>query len=273
MYTTRDRKNQTALVTGAASGIGLCIARELAGRGCDVVMVDIQEEKISEAARVVAETFQVAAHPIYMDLSLPDAAKGLFDYCRQKKWDIDVLVNNAGIFFFDETVRVAEEKVLACIRLHIETPTMLCKLFGAEMKNRNSGYILIISSLAAWMPYPGLTLYAATKRYLKTFAKAFHHEMSGYNVGVTAICPGAVNTSLYGLNERLTKIALNAGIMMKPEKLAKKAVNAMFRKRVLLIPGFINRFFLPLIAMLPVRWARAILKRSSLMERYNGRGG
>lgn len=271
MYTTRDRKNQTALVTGAASGIGLCIARELAGRGYDVVMVDIQEEKILEVSRAVAETFQVAAYPVCMDLSSPDAAKVLFDYCRQKEWIIDVLVNNAGIFFFDETVRVAEEKVLACIRLHIETPTMLCRLFGAEMKNRNGGYILMLSSLAVWMPYPGLTLYAATKRYLKTFAKAFHHEMADYNVGVTTLCPGAVDTSLYGLNERLTKIAINSGIMMKPEKLAKKAVNAMFRKRTLLIPGFVNRFFLPLLAMLPVRCARAILKRSRLMERYNGR--
>jgi hypothetical protein len=137
------------------------------------------------------------------------------------------------------------------LTLHTTTPALLCTLFGSDMKKRRSGNILNISSLAAFMPYPGIALYSSTKQFLKSFSRSLRTEMIDYNVNVTCICPGAVSTQLFELNEADHKKAIKTGIMMPADKLARLAVDAMFRKKALLVPGFINRFFLFIVYFVP----------------------
>lgn len=108
--------------------------------------------------------------------------------------------------------------------LHVTTPTQLCYYFGQEMKKRRHGYILNMSSLSCWLPYPGITLYASTKRYLKSFSRGLRSELLDYGVSVTVLCPGAVATNLYNLSDNLKTLAIRLGIMMRPEKLAKKGL-------------------------------------------------
>jgi short-subunit dehydrogenase len=110
-----------------------------------------------------------------------------------------------------------------------------------------------MSSLSAWMPYPYLSLYASTKRFLKTFSKAIHFEFSKYNVGVTTVCPGAVDTGLFKLKPKWRKFARNCGLMTTPNSLAKRSLKRMFRKRITYIPGIINKISLPLISLIPTR--------------------
>ena len=88
-----------------------------------------------------------------------------------------------------------------------------------EMKKRRHGYILNMSSLSCWLPYPGITLYASTKRYLKSFSRGLRSELLDYGVSVTVLCPGAVATNLYNLSDNLKTLAIRLGIMMRPEKL------------------------------------------------------
>ena len=253
MSSEGNRKNKTALITGAASGIGLAFATRLAKLGYDVLIVDIQEDKINAAAQQLRNDYPVAVHCLSMDLSKIDAPETLYAFCKENNLEIHILISNAGRFVFGSITALDNDTYNAFLQLHLNTPAKLCKLFGADMKQRREGYILTTSSLSAWMPYPYLSLYASTKRFLRTFSRAIHFEFSKFNVGVTTICPGAVDTGLFDLKPKWRKIARNFGVMISPDVLAKRSLRKMFRKRVTYIPGILNKIGLPFILMAPVR--------------------
>ena len=122
-----------------------------------------------------------------------------------------------------------------------------------------------MSSMSAWFPYPGISLYASTKCFLKSFSRAFRLEMLDYGVNVTTVCPGAIATDLYNLPLHLQRLAVRIGVMMKPDTLAHRAINGMFRHRSQMIPGVINYFFIGFLFFLPygiVRWTMRKVKRA-----------
>jgi len=253
MYSEGDRKNKTALVTGAASGIGFAFADNLAQQGYDLLIIDIQEDKLNNVAEQLKNKYLVDIHCLPMDLSKTDAPDTIYTFCHENQIEIHILISNAGRFVFDSITDIESDLYDAFLQLHLNTPAKLCKLFGACMKQRREGYILTVSSLSAWMPYPYLSLYSSTKRFVRTFSRAIHFEFSRYNVGVTTICPGAVDTDLYHLKPNLRKRAKRLGVMITPDTLAKRSLHKMFRKRITYIPGLINKIFLPLLLILPVR--------------------
>ena len=253
MYSERDRKNKTALITGAASGIGLAFATQLARQGYDIFIVDIQEDKVVHAAQQLRNDYPVEVHCLSLDLSKIDASEILYAFCKENNIEIHILISNAGRFVFDPITALDNDTYNAFLQLHLNTPAKLCKLFGADMKLRREGYILTVSSLSAWMPYPYLSLYASTKRFLRTFSRAIHFEFSKHNVGVTTVCPGAVDTGLFNLKPKWRKFAKGIGVMITPDTLAKRSLERMFRKRITYIPGIINKISLPLILIIPVR--------------------
>lgn len=264
-------QNRWALITGASSGIGFEYARVLGERNYNLLIVSNEQQAIEEKGELLRETYGVEVVPVYMDLSLPEAAPQLYAYCREKSVEVDVLINNAGMFYFGEVLEQPAIQVEKMVLLHLLTPTMLCRLFGEDMKKRGRGYILNMSSLSAWLPYPGIALYASTKRYLKNFSRAFRSELYGYGVNVTVLCPGGVATNLYHLSERLQKLAIRLGFMMRPEKLARKGIRAMFRKKAMRMPGLVNHLFLPLLLLLPSGFAGWIMRKSGLLPGTNQR--
>ena len=167
--------------------------------------------------------------------------------------EVDILINNAGMFFFEELSMENEAKVQTMLELHVFTPTRLCVLFGEEMKRRGRGYILNVSSMAAKLPCPGIAIYSATKAYLKSFTKSLFYEMRPYGVGATVVCPGAIATPLYKLKPSLLKLGVKVGLIGTPEWLVRRALRGMFRKRRVVKPGAMNYYLPPLIAILP-RW-------------------
>lgn len=256
---------QWALVTGASSGIGYAYAAEMASRGFNVVIVSNEEQAIAEKAEILKQTYHVEIIPLYRDLAIPEAAEELYKTCQEMNLEIEVLINNAGMFYFDEITRVKDKVNAKMLYLHVNTPTMLCYYFGNDMKKRRHGYILNMSSMSAWIPYPGIGIYASTKRYLKNFSRALRSELLDYNVSVTTICPGAVATNLYNLQDNLKQLAIRLGIMMRPEQLAKKGVKAMFKRRSMRLPGLINKIAVPLLLLLPHGLVRWIMRNTPLL--------
>lgn len=248
-----------ALVTGASSGIGWEYAKILASKSYQLLIVSNEAEKLEGKAAELRAEYQIQVISLYMDLSTEDAAVKLHDYCKTEDLQVDVLINNAGIFYFGEVNSQSPAHISKTLRLHVQTPTLLCRFFGEDMKARGKGYILNMSSLAAWLAYPGIALYASTKAYLKYFSKAFRSEMMEYGVSVTTLCPGAVATDLYNLSHKLQRLAIRLGVMMRPERLAQKAIRAMFRRRARVMPGLINHIFLPLARVLPSRLIRKLM--------------
>ena len=260
-----EEKNY-ALVTGASSGIGLAMAKELARAGYPLLLVSNEEEKIAEATVEIGKTFSVKTIPLYMDLAKTNSAQAVFDFCEAGGIKIEVLVNNAGIFFFMDICATSPERIETVLNLHVFTPTMLCRLFAGQMLAENrKGWILNTASIAAQMMMPGITLYNATKSYLRCFSRSMRNEVYGQNISITTVCPGAVATGLYGLAPGYMKLGKALGIIMTPERLARLALKKMFRKKAEYVPGgFINRLFILLVNILPQPFIRYLKRKIDL---------
>ena len=250
-----------ALVTGASSGIGLAYSRELARLGYPLLLVSNEEERIALTAEEIQTEFGVRTIPLYMDLSRPGSALELFNYCENNAIKTGILINNAGIFFFRDVTITDPGRIETAVNLHTLTPALLCRYFAERMiREKRQGYILNMASIAAWMMMPGITLYNATKSFLRCFSRAMRHETLDKGVSITAVCPGAVATGLYGLAPRYMRLGMRLGIILTPERLARNALKKMFKKKAQYIPGgLLNRLFIFIVMALPaffVRWLK-----------------
>jgi len=251
-----EEKCNFALVTGASSGIGLEISRELAKRGYPILMVSNEEEKLARLSAEFQSEYKIKAVPYYMDLALADSAQKLYNYCVENGIKIEILVNNAGMFFFKDIVDTVPSRIETIINLQVLTPAMLCRLFAEQMIRENiKGYILNMSSIAAWMMMPGITLYNSTKSFLYCFSRAMRRETIEHGISITTICPGAVATGLYNLSQRYLNLGVRLGIILPPQRLAVLALKKMFKRKAKYIPsGFINNLFTFLVNLIP-EWA------------------
>ena len=229
--------------------MGLEFARQLAARGYDLLLVSNQEQALADAARELSGPVSVRTR--FQDLARPEAADELFAWCQAEDIIPDVLVNNAGMFFFKELQAEDLDRVQAMINLHVTTVTRICLLFGQAMKSRGSGYILIMSSMAARIPAPGITIYSATKAYLRSFGRSLSFELRPYGVGVTTVCPAAVATPLYRLDEKKMRFGVRLGVIRTPKWLVRRALRALFHRRRVISPAFMNIYLPALVALLP----------------------
>jgi hypothetical protein len=240
-----------ALITGGSSGMGLEFARQLAARGYDLVLVSNREEELAAAAAQLAAEAPVRVVTHWHDLAQADSADTLWAWCQTEKLLPEVWVNDAGMFFFKELQVEDLDRVQAMLHLHVQTITRLCLLVGSAMKERGSGYILNVSSMAARLPVPGITVYSATKAYLRSFGRSYSYELRPYGVGMTTVCPAAIATPLYNLDERLLRLGVKVGVIRTPKWLVRRALRAMFRKRRVLSPAPMNVWLPALIGLLP----------------------
>ena len=252
-YAQQCQHTPWALVTGGSSGMGLQYAHQLAEAGCNLLLVSNQEKELEKVSAELSSQYGVEVVPRFQDLAAATAADELLAFCNERQLEIDILINNAGMFFFEELTRENEAKALTMLRLHTYTPTRFCILFGNEMKQRGHGFIIVVSSMAATFPMPGITVYSATKAYLKSFGKSLYFEMHPYGVGVTTVCPAAIATPLYKLKESLLDLGVKLGVIGTPQWLVRKALKGMFRKKRVVKPGFMNIYLPPIIALLP-KW-------------------
>ena len=242
-----------ALITGGSSGIGLEYARQLAERGYGLVLVSNQEEQLREAASELGGRFGVPVEWLYLDLSAQGCAQKMLEFCDGKGLEVDILINNAGIFFIEYLGSHNLEKARTMVGLHVAAVTECCILFGERMKARGAGRILIMSSMTADIPAPGIAVYSASKAYLKSFGLGLSYELAPYGVTVTTILPAAVDTGLYNLSPRMRKTGRRLGLVLSPEKLVRKALRAMFHGRRIRRPGALNLTIPFLVRLLPSR--------------------
>lgn len=245
-----------ALVTGAGSGIGRCYAQRLAALGYDLVIAGDKAAGLEETRTNIERLYApVRIRVVVTDLARTTAAQELFDLIRSEGIDIDVLVNNAGIFSFRDMLATPAERVERIILLHDLTMTHLCRLFAAEMVRRGiRGHILNMSSFSLWMPFPGLSLYSASKAYVRSFSVAFAKEVREKGLRVTAVCPAGVATDLYGLPPRWQRIGMRLGVLISADSCARRGLKALWRGRRTIVPDWWNRIWIPLCKALPM-WA------------------
>lgn len=250
-----------ALVTGGSSGIGLEFSRQLAEKGYDLILVSNSREQLDAVCAPIAEEYGVRVIPRLQNLATGNAAEELMEWCDSQSVLPDILINNAGMFYFKELSPELMGKAEVMIGLHVTTPTKMCILFGDRMKQRGSGRILLVASMAARIPAPGIQVYSATKAYLRSFGESLSFELKPYGVTVTTLCPAAIATPLYGLKKGLLNFGVAIRVIHTPQWLVRKALKGLFRGRRLMKPSIMNAYLPPMIKMLPSNLEQKIWDR------------
>ncbi len=217
-----------ALVTGASSGIGRDIARLLGKRGYDLILVARREQRLLELKKELGQNVRI----ICLDLSEEASCFSLYEQVKHE--NIDILVNSAGFGLFgmfDETDLFRE---LEMLNVNIRALHILTKLFLKDFKRNNAGYILNIASSAAFLPGPLLSSYYASKAYVLRLTEAVYEELrrEKSRVCVCALCPGPVATEFDKTAN--VKFSIKG---LKSIDVAKAAVDGMFRRKLVIVPG------------------------------------
>lgn len=249
-----------ALITGGSSGIGEAFAHQLARRGWPLIIVSNRREENRRVAALIGQRYGVDVQQLTLDLCRPEAAEELVAWLDGWNLEVGLLVSNAGMLQFSTLQHTSCERIRELVALHCNTPSQLCRLLGERMAQKRRGYILLVSSLTAWMPYPTISLYAATKGYLKLFGEALWHEMRPKGVQVTTLFPSAVDTPLYPLEERMRHRLLRWGVMLTAERVAEAGVKALLKGRRRSLPGFWCKLFAGIAWLMPAHLLTPILK-------------
>ena len=215
-----------ALVTGASSGIGRDIARELSKKGYDLVIVARNKERLEELKQELKTKVEV----ISLDLSKKENCMKLHEEVK----DIDVLINNAGFGDFGKFVDTDIEKEIQMIELNITSVHLLTKLYLKDMVNKNQGRILNVASIAGFMPGPLMATYYATKNYIVRLSEAIREELKKQksDVKISILCPGPVKTNFN--NVANVKFELHS---LTSEYVAQYAVMEMLKNKFYIVPG------------------------------------
>ncbi len=261
----RPAPGSWALITGAGSGIGRCYALRLAAMGCHLILVGNQQEKLEKVRTEIATAAaDVRVEMIAMDLARAEASEELIAAVRLLGVEIEVLINNAGIFSFLDMMETPVERLERMVLLHNMTLTKNCQTFGRAMAERGHGWILNMSSFSIWMPFPGMALYTATKAYVRQFSVCLSKELQERGVRVTAVCPAGVATDLYGLPPYWQGVGQRLGALISADACARRGLRALWWGRRTTVPDWWNRALIPICKLLPmcvVRFARKHTRR------------
>lgn len=241
----------TALITGASSGIGLELAKIHASKGDNLVLVARSKQKLEELKAEFEKVNGVTVYVIGKDLSLPDSAKELYDETKSQGITIDYLINNAGFGDYGMFSDADWGKIDQMIKLNITALTHLTKLYLQDMKENGKGKIMNIASTASFQPGPLMAVYFATKAYVLSFSEAVNNELQGSGVTITALCPGPTQSGFQAAAQ------WEESSMVKDKKLPTSAdvamfgYNAMMKGKSVAVHGFKNKALILLVRLSP----------------------
>lgn len=224
-----------ALVTGASSGIGRDIARELAKRKYDIIAVARNEEELKKLKKELEEIYQIKVDIRAMDLIDRDGCRKLHEDVKAKYGVIDILVNDAGFGTCGKFTDTDLEKELGIIDTNIVALHILTKLFLKDMVSVNKGYILNVASIAGFMPGPLMATYYSTKAYVVRLTQSIRHELfkQKSKVKISALCPGPVKTNF----NKVADVKFNIA-EADSKQVACYAIKKMMQGRTLIFPSF-----------------------------------
>lgn len=243
--------NRTALITGASSGIGLELAHIHASKGDNLVLVARRKDKLDVFKLELEKKFGVTVYNIGKDLTEKNAAHDVYNELKQKKIQIDYLINNAGFGDYGLFADSDWDKQEQMIQLNIGSLTHMTHLFLPNMIKQKYGRILNIASTAAFQPGPSMSVYFATKAYVLSFSEAISHELKGTGVTVTALCPGPTKSGFESAAALDKSTLFKSGKIASSSEVAKFGHKHMMNKKGLVIHGFINNIMVTTVRFIP----------------------
>jgi len=228
-----------ALVTGASSGIGAALARELANHGHDL-MLSARSVAPMEALAVELRGLAAAVSVIPADLAQPGASAALVADLAARGIEIEVLVNNAGLGAMGGFARIDAGRNAEMLQVNIVALTELTQALLPAMLARGRGRIMLVASTASFIPCPNMAVYGATKAYVRSFGEALAQELHGTGISVNVLCPGTTATNFFAVAGG-TPSAVQAQRMMTADDVAKIGYAGLARGRRVTIAGLLNR--------------------------------
>jgi short-subunit dehydrogenase len=239
-----------ALVTGASSGIGEAIARELAGRKIALVLAARRRERLVQLAQELQAQHGIPAHVVACDLNAPDGAQRLLEELSARQLAPSILINNAGFGRFGPFLEQSPADICGMVEVNARAVTLLARELGAAMAARGHGHILNVASFAALAPIPGYAVYSATKGYVVALTQALAFEWRKSGVYVSVVLPGYTGTEFHEVSQH-EKSALMKLTELTPRHVARAAVRGMARGKLIIIPGWWYKLNAAIIRLAP----------------------
>ena len=230
--------DRAALVTGASSGIGAAIAKELAARGHTLLLAARREDRLRELSDQLESEHGVRAIAVPCDLENPETRAALPARIGELGLQVEILVNNAGFGTAGPFIEQSLEAEVAQVRILCEAVVDLTRRFAPAMAERGRGAILTTASSSGFQPLPNTVGYAAAKAWALSFSEALHEELRHSGVAVTASCPGPVKTEFFEVSGPHPVESFFPRFMhISAERCARDSVRALDRNKRVIVPG------------------------------------
>lgn len=233
--------SETALITGASSGIGMHLAHEFARHGHPLILVAPVEAELQAVASEFRAVHGVDVRVIAKDLEETPSTGEIFDELHHAGVEVDILVNNAGHGFRGKAWEIPLEHDLSTVRLNIESVLRLTKLFLPLMLQRGRGRILNTASIAGFEPGPLFAVYHASKAFVLSWSEALAVELEDTPISVTALCPGPTDTDFFEKADMLESRAFQTASVMAPQDVAKAGYEGLMKEELFIVPGGMNK--------------------------------
>ncbi|MCK9399060.1 MAG: SDR family oxidoreductase [Bacteroidales bacterium] len=245
------KPNRIALITGASSGIGRVFAQRFAQSGYDLIITGRRRDKLTLLAEQLKGRFSISVKIVIAELSEENDVRKLLKVIATHD-NISVLINNAGYGSGKEFGNCDLNNHMQMLQVHVVTTLKLVHAVLPQMISRRSGTIINVSSLAAFMPAPGSSVYSATKLFLKSFTESLHMEVSRYGIKLQCLCPGFTHTDFHErrVNGNIPK---NSGIIrwMEADTVVDECLKSLEKGKIVYVPGFMNRLLVMIVPFIP----------------------
>lgn len=256
----KTTSHSCVLITGASSGFGEEFARQYAAKGHSLVLVARRLEKLTALAEALRNDYRIDVIVEQVDLSKTTEVVDLYQRLKERRVDIEILINNAGYGLQGPFLEGPLTGALEMLDLDVASLTAVTYLFAEDMRVKRRGKILLVSSLLAYQGVKNFAVYAAAKAYVLRFGEALHREFKQDGVTVTTICPGVSDTGFAMVAQQKITPMLKF-LMMKPGPVVRAGIQALDSKRISTTPGFGNKAFVFFMWSTP-RWLhQAVLAR------------
>lgn len=257
--------SKTALITGSSNGIGYELAKVHAEKGDDLVLVARNKSKLDELKNELEEKYNIKVYTIGKDLSLPDAAKEVYDELKMKNISIDYLINNAGFGDFGFFADSDWKRQVQMINLNVTALVHFTWLCLPDMIKRGSGKIMNVASTASFQPGPTMSVYFASKAFVLSFSEAVNNEVSDKGITVTALCPGATHSGFQAAAAMLDSKLFVGNHFPSSREVAEYGYKAMMKGKTVAIHGLKNTILANSVRFIPrslaVKAARKIQEK------------
>ena len=232
------------LVTGASNGIGKAIAENCAARGQNVLLVALPEPKLDEVCDALKAQYpNQSFHALGSNLMEKAAPQTIFDWCKDNGYTVNILVNNAGLGNSGPFTSLPASFYFGQMQLNMVSLVTLTHHFLPMLQDQAKAYIVNVASMAAYYDIPYKGIYSASKKFVLSFSRSLNKELENSSVSITVLCPASVPTNP-DVIQREKELGLMARLTSRtPEQVAELVLNKMYQGKLVVIPGFMPKFY------------------------------